>query len=167
MYLLLPFGSALLAAVVCLVLGAGFWDNGPSQDNAGQILAVAALVGLFSDRAARLLEKVADVVFAEKPKGADHQPADSPSKSKVSVTPTPTADPAAQLLTIKGEGFTLPVAVWLTDPDGGVTILSAQATPGATDSYDVSAVLATPGAWTVRITDANGRASTEVPLEVQ
>lgn len=167
MYLLLPFGSALLAAVVCLVLGAGFWDSGPAQDNVGQILAVAALVGLFSDRAARMLEKVADVVFAEKEKGADHQPAESVSMMTISVAQTPTAGPAAQLLTIKGAGFTLPAAVWLTDPGGGITILPAQATPGATDSYDVSAVLATPGPWTVRLTDTSGKASADVPLEVQ
>jgi hypothetical protein len=166
MYLLLPFGSALLATVVCLVLGAGFWDSGPATDSVGQILAVAALVGLFSDRAARMLEKVADVVFATKEKGADHQAAESASMLTISVAQTPTAASAAQPLTIKGAGFTPPVAVWLTDPGGSVTILPAQATPGATDSYDVSAVLAAPGQWTVRLTDTNGKASADLPLEV-
>jgi hypothetical protein len=167
MYLLLPFGSALLAVIVCLVLGAGFWDTGPAQDNVGQILAVAVLVGLFSDRAARMLEKVADVVFSTKDKGADHQPIEGIASSAISVAQHPTADASAQPLTIKAAGFTLPVAVWLTDPGGAVAVREAQPTPGAADSYDVSAVLATPGAWTVRLSDANGKTSADLKLDVQ
>jgi len=165
MYFLLPFGSGLLAAIVCLVLGAGFWEGGPSTDNVGEILAVAALVGLFSDEANQKLRQLAGTIFTPKEKGRDQ--AASPTKLTIAATlpPAPTANPAApQMLTISAKGLAPPVALWVTDPANVQTVLSTTPTAGATDSFDAPVLLSASGSWTLKLTDVQGQATEDFRL---
>ncbi len=64
-YISRPFVGGALAVIFFLVLGGGFL-NSPSTSNLMTIGVIAALVGLFSDRAVKKLSDIFDVIFAVK-----------------------------------------------------------------------------------------------------
>lgn len=64
-YISRPFVGGALAVIFFLILGGGFLTT-PSTSNLMTIGVIAALVGLFSDRAVKKLSDVFDVVFAVK-----------------------------------------------------------------------------------------------------
>jgi hypothetical protein len=107
-YIVKPFTGASLALVLYFVLRAGLLNVGDSNSiNLFGVITLAALAGLFSDKASMKLEEVFTVLF---------RPADNRSgkleKNKVNVTikvtdidPQEITTDALNNITIKDEGF--------------------------------------------------------------
>src|ERR1019366_836844 len=65
-YIARPFVGGALAIIFFFIAGSGFLNSSASATNLMTIGVIAALVGLFSDRAVRKLSDIFDVVVATK-----------------------------------------------------------------------------------------------------
>lgn len=85
LYLLRPLVSMCLAAVVYLVVRGGLFADGLGGTEVNQVqatnpfgfMAVAALVGLFTEPAILKLKKAAEAFFTKPPEGQDSRPQDA------------------------------------------------------------------------------------------
>jgi hypothetical protein len=121
-YISRPFVGGALAVIFFLILGGGLLNN-TSTSNLMTIGVIAALVGLFSDRAVKKLSDIFDVVFAVKDdrgdklkdgeagddqaaaKGAAGKQAQGASPKITSTEPSTLTKNQAAALTVRGSNF--------------------------------------------------------------
>jgi hypothetical protein len=119
-YVARPFVGAALAVIFFFIAGSGFLTSSASASNLMTIGVIAALVGLFSDRAVRKLSDVFDVVLAtkddradklEEGKSADKSTAPAPKPQQGTAPRITSTDPPqltkgkAVTLTVRGANF--------------------------------------------------------------
>jgi len=75
-YLLLPFGGSALAVIFYVVVRGGFFSPQASiqQTSPFGFVALAALVGLFSEQAILKLKEVAETILSKPTLGVDNKP---------------------------------------------------------------------------------------------
>jgi hypothetical protein len=113
MYFALPFTGAAMAMIFSLLIIAGFVDNTTGRSQALFIIAVAGLVGMFSQQAALKLTDVANAFFTKPGEGKDAEPQKSLSVSQRETKPfpvtvtamTPGEGKAGDEVKITGSGF--------------------------------------------------------------
>lgn len=115
MYFAVPFVGAAMAMIFSLLVIAGFVDNTTGRSQALFIIAVAGLVGMFSQQAALKLTDVANAFFTKPGEGKDPAPQESLSVSQKKTRPFPLTVTAItpaegtalgnQEVTITGSGF--------------------------------------------------------------
>jgi hypothetical protein len=116
MYVFLPFGGAAMALVFYLIIIAGFLPTTPGRNVSFFVVAVAALVGMFSQQAALKLTDIANAFFTKPGQGSDAKPQKSlpvsagggatADEKKAQVEP-PSGPAAGETpVSIKGTGFT-------------------------------------------------------------
>jgi len=72
MYIILPFSGAGIAVIFYLVISAGFFSpTSTSNDGSLIIIAIATLVGLFSQQAALKLQDIANAILTKPEQGKD------------------------------------------------------------------------------------------------
>ena len=83
-YILMPFAGIALGLVFYFVIRGGFFAAGSSVDALSPFgfVAMAVLVGMFTDEAAERLKKVATSIFDKAPEGTDPAPASQGTPSK-------------------------------------------------------------------------------------
>lgn len=139
MYVFLPFGGAAMAMVFYLIIIAGFLPTSPGNNIALFVIAVAALVGMFSQQAALKLTDIANAFFTKPGQGSDAKP-----QKSLPVGATDTAGTTALTttamnretgkvtggddVTITGTGFSTPVTVKFGDQPATVKTDSVTAT---------------------------------------
>ena len=76
-YMLMPFAGIALGLAFYFVIRGGFFSAGTSVDALSPygFVAMAVLVGMFTDQAMERLKKVAGALFTEAPEGRDSSPA--------------------------------------------------------------------------------------------
>lgn len=74
MYFSMPFIAAAMATIFSLLIIAGFVDNNTGRSTALFIIAVAGLVGMFSQQAALKLTDIANALFTKPGEGKNSQP---------------------------------------------------------------------------------------------
>lgn len=110
MYILLPWRGAALAGVYCLIILGGFLPQSPELPWPG-LVAIAVLVGLFSDQAAAKLKTVAEAIFTKPSDNKDPLPADASTKPASVALKVTKVEPdnglliGSQPVTILGSGF--------------------------------------------------------------
>lgn len=139
MYLILPFGGSAMAVVFYLIIIAGFLPNVPSANMAVFVIAVAALVGLFSQQAALKLTDIANAFFTKPGQGSDAKPQKSlpVGATEPSGTPALTVTKLSKMtgavagneeVIITGTGFSDPATVKFGDATATVKAGSVTAT---------------------------------------
>jgi hypothetical protein len=104
-YAAMPFTGAILGLVFYVVVRAGFIaPNGDGAESPYGFVAVAMLVGLFSQQAVLKLKSVADLVFTEPGEGKN-------SKPQSSGTPTPPPPIAIEKVYVARTGSPSPALV--------------------------------------------------------
>jgi hypothetical protein len=118
-YIARPFVGAALAVIFFFIAGSGILNSPASASNLMPIGVIAALVGLFSDRAVRKLSDVFDVIVATKDDRDDKlkdsnagekvttaaKPEQGTSPKIASTEPTEIAKGTATNLAVKGMNF--------------------------------------------------------------
>ena len=119
-YIARPFVGGALAIIFFFIAGSGFLNSSASATNLMTIGVIAALVGLFSDRAVRKLSDIFDVVVATKDDRTDKleqgkpagkagaaatNPPQGASPKITSTDPPLLARSQAATLTVKGANF--------------------------------------------------------------
>src|ERR1044072_2751459 len=79
MYFLLPFIGASMAMIFSLLIVAGIFDNTTGRSTSLFIIAIAGLVGMFSQQAALKLTDIANAFFTKPGPGKDAKPQESQS----------------------------------------------------------------------------------------
>ena len=79
MYFLLPFIGAAMAMIFSLLIVAGIVDNTTGRSTSLFIIAIAGLVGMFSQQAALKLTDIANAFFTKPGPGKDSKPQESQS----------------------------------------------------------------------------------------
>ena len=74
MYYCLPFTGAAMAMLFSLLIVAGLIDSSASRNTSLFIIAVAGLVGMFTQQAALKLTDIANAIFTKPGKGKDPEP---------------------------------------------------------------------------------------------
>lgn len=98
MYFLLPFIGATMAVIFYVIVRGGFLNTQPGKDTSLVIIAIASLVGLFSQQAALKLNDIANAVFTKPGQGADNKPqASLPPAAGNAGAGTGTIKPTAKL----------------------------------------------------------------------
>jgi hypothetical protein len=115
MYFSLPFIGSAMAMIFSLLIFAGFVDNTTGRSQALFIIAVAGLVGMFSQQAALKLTDVANAFFTKPGGGKDAEPQESLSVGQVeskaaslavtAITPAEGAAAGNYEVKITGSGF--------------------------------------------------------------
>jgi hypothetical protein len=115
MYVLLPFTGATIAVIFYAVIRAGFLPVQASKNASVATIAIAAIVGLFSQQAAVKLKDIADAFFTKpapgppsesKPQGSvppGGSPESKPGPPKPAISPT--SGPAGTPVKIAGTGM--------------------------------------------------------------
>ena len=108
-YAILPAVGAIMATVFYFVLRASLVSapSGTSDVSPFGVVAIASLVGLFTDQAAEKLKSVFETILAKPPEGKDHTPANAPSISAI----VPTTGPPGTVVTVSGTGLASTTAV--------------------------------------------------------
>ncbi|MFL6254433.1 MAG: IPT/TIG domain-containing protein [Pyrinomonadaceae bacterium] len=115
MYFLLPFIGAAMAMIFSLLIVAGIVDNTTGRSTSLFIIAIAGLVGMFSQQAALKLTDIANAFFTKPGPGKDSKPQESQSVGERGtgtggVVPVinPNSGPTAggTLVAISDTGFT-------------------------------------------------------------
>jgi hypothetical protein len=90
-----------------------------------------------------------------------------PSPHILSVSPSsPAASPTAQTITVTGTGFLPGLSLDITTPEGGVQNYKGGAIQSTRDmSFQVSALFATAGTYTLVVTNIDGGTSEPFPLK--
>ena len=102
MFVTLPILGAALATVFFLVIRGGLFPQAKVSDTSPiGFVAMAALIGMFTEQAAQKLQQIAETIFAPAPKGADH--AGPPTVTGVVPNKGPLAGGTS--VTISGTGF--------------------------------------------------------------
>jgi hypothetical protein len=142
-YLLRPFVGATLAIVFFLVIHGGFAQD-MAQSNAFGYVALAAIIGLFSEQAAEKLKEIAETVFKPAPKGAGTVP------TVASISPHSGPQGGHTPVTITGTGFVKGATVSFGkqaattgDPSADGTTITATA-PAATQPGPVDVTVKNP-----------------------
>lgn len=129
-------------------------------DNVFGLMAVGALVGLFSQMALLMLEKIAKIIFTEPLRGKDPMPEQALEKAPKAKPPLkvekvePAKGPENQPVIISGSGFTQEVKVMFDDQPGKVAMVEDQAITVTTPPH-------APGK--VKVVVIQGGASAEAP----
>lgn len=168
MYFALPFMGAAMAMIFSLLIFAGFVDQTAGKSQALFIIAVAGLVGMFSQQAALKLTDVANAFFTKPGEGENAKPQESLSVGQTHSKPFPlaatTMNPEAgkaagqEEVKIMGSGFNTSTTVTF----GGVTakIMGFDAT---------SITVVTPGqgagAADVDVVVTSGDQSVKLPIK--
>jgi hypothetical protein len=112
MYFVLPFTGAATAMIFSLLIVAGFVSNTTGRGESLFIIAVAGLVGMFSQQAALKLTDIANAFFTKPGEGKDAAPQESqsvgagPAKTTLTATEmSANSGTAADAVTITGTGF--------------------------------------------------------------
>lgn len=113
MYYTLPFVGAAMAMIFSLLIFAGFVDNTTGRSQSLFIIAVAGLVGMFSQQAALKLTDVANAFFTKPGQGSDARPQKSLSVGETDTKATPIrvtgidkkTGKAGDAVKISGSGF--------------------------------------------------------------
>ncbi len=164
MYYILPFIGAAMAMIFSLLIFAGFVDNTTGRSQALFIIAVAGLVGMFSQQAALKLTDVANAFFTKPGKGKDPKPQASMSVSEkeptkaaaiTATTMSPVAGQAGNDVKITGSGFNTSTTVNF----GGVRALVK-----SFDSTSIT-VLTPPGSGDVEVVVKCGDQSVKLPVK--
>ena len=79
MYFALPFIGSAMATIFSLLIVAGFVDSATGRSQSLFIIAVAGLVGMFSQQAALKLTDIANAFFTKPGQGSDAKPQKSVS----------------------------------------------------------------------------------------
>jgi hypothetical protein len=147
-YLLRPFVGATLAIVFFLVIRGGFAQQ-LAQNNSFGFVALAAVIGLFSEQASEKLKEIAETIFKPAPKGAGTAPTAS------SITPTSGPQGGGTPVTISGSGFV----------NGATVSFGAQAAQTGNPSDDGKTITATtpraaqPGHAEVTVKNPDGHSA--------
>jgi hypothetical protein len=180
-YVSTPIVSMTMAIIFYLLFRAGFISptTPVAETNTYGFAAIAGLVGLFSNRAAIMLENIADILFAKVARGAgavspgDFQLTASPSSQTVPPGSTATYTITVTATQDFSAAVTLTPAVASTHPKGPtVTLSQEELTPTTTGTpVTLTAVTAAdtpPGEYKITITAAGGgkRHEVEVLLRV-
>jgi IPT/TIG domain len=156
MYFSLPFLGAGTSTIFYLVIRGGLMSGSVGADNVFGLMAVGALVGLFSQMALLMLEKIAKVIFTETPPGKDpiseQAPKEKPPLKVEKVEPAEGLE--NQPVIILGSGFTQEVKVAFDDQLAKVAKVEDQA-------VTVTTPLHAPGK--VKVVVIQGGASVEAP----
>jgi hypothetical protein len=106
-YAAMPFTGAILGFVFYVVVRAGFFSQAsPSgSENLFGFVAVAALVGLFSQQAVAKLKEIAETILTKPETGKDPAAGAEPAVTAVRVEAR-AAGAAADALVVTGTGFT-------------------------------------------------------------
>lgn len=113
MYFALPFMGAAMAMIFSLLIIAGFVDQTTGRSQALFIIAVAGLVGMFSQQAALKLTDVANAFFTKPGGGENAKPQESLSVGQTQTAPSPltathvvpATGKTGDTVTITGSGF--------------------------------------------------------------
>lgn len=155
MYFLLPFIGAAMAMLFSLLIVAGIVDNTTGRSTSLFIIAVAGLVGMFSQQAALKLTDVANAFFTKPGPGKDSKPQESqsvgergtgaggppPAAPKVTgLTPKTGRAAGRETVEITGTGFTSPATVIFGDALAKVKSVTATKITVETPEHAVGAV---------------------------
>lgn len=111
MYILLPVNGAIIAVAFHLIILGGFVTN--IEQSCSALIAIAALVGLFSQQAALKMSDIANAIFTKPGEGKDNKsqtsgatPPPSTQEPKVTgIEPTQGPVSGGQEVKISGSGF--------------------------------------------------------------
>ncbi len=161
MYFALPFIGSAMATIFSLLIVAGFVDSATGRSQSLFIIAVAGLVGMFSQQAALKLTDIANAFFTKPGQGSDAKPQKSVSVDE-GETPKPIALTATTMdkrtgkagggdeVTIRGNGFSNTTTVSF----GGVTAIVKTTTVSPTSITVVTPAHA-PGDVDVEVKSGN------------
>ena len=153
MYVLLPFTGATMAVIFFMIIRAGLLPLQTTKNVSAGIIAVAILVGLFSQQAAVKLKDIADAFLA---KPAPGPPAEPKPQGSVSSGESKTGPVKPALMPERGQAGT-PVKITGTGmktissvtfggvegtekavaPDGTITVKAPEQTPLPTSPVEV------------------------------
>lgn len=151
MYFVLPFIGAATSTVFYLIIRGGLMSGATESDNVFGLMAIGAMVGLFSQPALEKLKKISEAIFTVTPTGKDAQPEKPPWKvEKVE----PAEGQENQPVTILGSGFAQEVKVTFDDLPAKVAKVEGQAITVTTPPH-------APGK--VKVVVIQGGASVEAP----
>lgn len=113
MYYILPFSGAAMAMLFSLLIVAGIVDNNTGRNTSLFIIALAGLVGMFSQQAALKLTDIANATFTKPGPGKDPRPQESlsvgagggPSGPAASISPLFGPSEGGTPVTIAHSGF--------------------------------------------------------------
>lgn len=151
MYFALPFLGGAMAMLFSLLIIAGLVDQTSGRSQALFIIAIAGLVGMFSQQAALKLTDVANAFFTKPGEGKDSKPQESLSVGQTHARPFPLAatsiSPSEGLaaggeeVKITGTGFNTSTTVIFGSVAGRIKRIDATsitvATPPGTGEVDV------------------------------
>ena len=166
MYFALPFIGSAMATIFSLLIVAGFVDSATGRSQSLFIIAVAGLVGMFSQQAALKLTDIANAFFTKPGQGSDAKPQKSVSVDEGETTkPNLTATAmdkstgkGGDEVTIMGNGFSNSTTVSF----GGVTVRGI----GKTVSPTSITVVAPPhAAGEVDVEVKSGNQSVKLPTK--
>jgi hypothetical protein len=158
MYVLLPFTGATIAVIFYAVIRAGLLPVQASKNTSLVLIAIAVLVGLFSQQAAVKLKDIANAFLAKPAEGPPSEtkpqgslppgggPATKPGPSAPAPAISPPSGPAGTPVKITGTGMTsvksitfggLPGTAMTTAPDGTITVTPPTPAAGQVDPVEV------------------------------
>lgn len=160
-YFLLPFVGATLGLIFYLMIGSGFLSTN-GGDTPLVIIAVTALVGMFSSQAVQKLKEISEVVLSKPPQGKNTAaPSTSaPSHSATapaitSVTPATGPNAGGTSVTIQGNGFSAGAKVTFgAVPATNIVVNSATSVSANTPAH-------APGTVDVVLTNADNQSATK------
>lgn len=160
-YFLLPFVGATLGLIFYLMIGSGFLTTN-GGDTPLVIIAVTALVGMFSPQAVQKLKEISEVVLTKPPQGKNTAaPAASPPSPSApvptitSITPAAGSTAGGDTVTIQGTGFVANANVTF----GGVRATNIVVNSGTSVSAKTPAHAA--GAVEVVLTNVDNQSATK------
>lgn len=163
-YFLLPFVGATLGLIFYLMIGSGFLTpNGTGGDTSLVIIAVTALVGLFSQQAVQKLKEISEVVLSKPPQGKNTSAPSIPAASPPATAPTiasvtPATGPSAggDTVAIQGTGFGANAKVTF----GGVA--ASNVVVNSATSISAKTPAHAPGAVDVVLTNTDNQSVTKL-----
>jgi hypothetical protein len=151
MYFVLPFMGAAMAMIFSLLIFAGFVDQTAGKSQALFIIAVAGLVGMFSQQAALKLTDIANAFFTKPGKGENSKPQESLSVGQeqkplpltvTAVSPSEGTGDGKQKVMLTGSGFNKSTTISFGGESAkiegpidanSITVLAPQHAPGEVD----------------------------------
>jgi hypothetical protein len=159
-YVATPIVGMTMAIVFYLLFRAGFVSpiTPVAETNTYGFAAIAALVGLFSNRAATMLDNVADILFAKAPKGAG---AVSPGDVLLRATPS-------QQTVRPGQPATYTITVTATQDFAAEVVLDASGEPaGAAVTFTPRSLTPTPAGVSSTLTVPTNDATPPKEYEIK
>lgn len=168
MYFIVPFIGAAMALIFGLLIAAGLFDTTPGENKALFMVAIAGLVGMFSQQAALKLTDIANAVFTKPGPGKDAKPQATESVGASGAvqetTPTPKIEPSfgqstgALPVTITNTGLTDVASVTFGGEaatsfsfDNGTSTLTAQPPKRAAGAGEVDVLVLDAAGKTVKL----------------